>query len=371
MRRRLLRRSYARAPRAAARAASTPIYLSLHGAMVSEIDRRRRRRSAPPAPLRARPGAGSALRRLRPPRQPHRGDDAARRRAGLLSREPAYRCPRHRRARGRAPRALPRNRRKRPRMLRRSVPIIWPPTGTGTADLPMRDLEALAREIEAADPEIWAVNVVAGFSFADVADAGVAFSVVTTGDDRDGGGRARPARGAGDGAQGARPRTGDHAGRRARPGGSLCRARAGASRRAVRQYRRRRARQRHRACSARWCAAASTMPASSSTIRRRSPRSPTCRSAGRATVRHRRQGQPVRRRPAGAGGRARSSQRRALRPRGSPQPPDRLAGAAHRHGTLGRRAASRHHHPDHHAQDPAQRPRPMAQPGHRAGTTSP
>lgn len=72
---------------------------------------------------------------------------------------------------------------RRPRMLRRSVPVIWPPTGTGTADLPMRDLETLAREIEAADAQIWAVNVVAGFSFADVADAGVAFSVVTTGDD--------------------------------------------------------------------------------------------------------------------------------------------------------------------------------------------
>lgn len=73
----------------------------------------------------------------------------------------------------------------RPRMLRRSVPIIWLPTGTGTADLPMRELEALAREIEAASPDIWAVNVVAGFSFADVADAGVAFSVVTVGDDRE------------------------------------------------------------------------------------------------------------------------------------------------------------------------------------------
>ena len=72
---------------------------------------------------------------------------------------------------------------ERPRMLRRSVPIIWPPTGTGTADLPMRDLETMARQIEAADPRILAVNVVAGFSFADVADAGVAFSVVTTGDD--------------------------------------------------------------------------------------------------------------------------------------------------------------------------------------------
>jgi microcystin degradation protein MlrC len=71
----------------------------------------------------------------------------------------------------------------RPRMRRRSVPVIWPPTGTGTADLPMRALEALAREIEAEDPDTWAVNVVAGFSFADVEDAGVAFSIVTAGDD--------------------------------------------------------------------------------------------------------------------------------------------------------------------------------------------
>ena len=35
-----------------------------------------------------------------------------------------------------------------PRMHRLSPPIVWPPTGTGTADSPMRDLEALALEIE-------------------------------------------------------------------------------------------------------------------------------------------------------------------------------------------------------------------------------
>ncbi len=69
----------------------------------------------------------------------------------------------------------------RPRMVRRSVPVIWPPTGTGTGDTPMRDLESLARAIEADHPEIWAVNVIAGFSFADVVDAGVNFSVVCAG----------------------------------------------------------------------------------------------------------------------------------------------------------------------------------------------
>jgi microcystin degradation protein MlrC len=43
-----------------------------------------------------------------------------------------------------------------PRMRRRNSPIIWPPTGTGTADTPMRDLEAAARAIEREDPSIWA-----------------------------------------------------------------------------------------------------------------------------------------------------------------------------------------------------------------------
>ncbi len=68
-----------------------------------------------------------------------------------------------------------------PRMHRRSVPVIWPPTGTGTADTPVKDLEALARQIEAERPDIWAVNIVAGFSFADVADAGVGLSIVSSG----------------------------------------------------------------------------------------------------------------------------------------------------------------------------------------------
>lgn len=72
---------------------------------------------------------------------------------------------------------------ERPRMIRRKVPIVWPPPGTGTADTPMRDLEALARGLESEQPELWAVNVVAGFSFADVPDAGVCFSVVTTGNE--------------------------------------------------------------------------------------------------------------------------------------------------------------------------------------------
>jgi microcystin degradation protein MlrC len=70
-----------------------------------------------------------------------------------------------------------------PRMKVRNAPILWPPTGTGTADSPMRELEARAREIENVNPSIWEVNVVAGFAFSDVRDAGVAFSLVTTGGD--------------------------------------------------------------------------------------------------------------------------------------------------------------------------------------------
>jgi microcystin degradation protein MlrC len=61
--------------------------------------------------------------------------------------------------------------------------IMWPPTGTGTADTPMRDLEALARKLEADHPSFLAVNVIAGFSFADTPDTGVSFSISTTGDE--------------------------------------------------------------------------------------------------------------------------------------------------------------------------------------------
>jgi microcystin degradation protein MlrC len=69
-----------------------------------------------------------------------------------------------------------------PRIEYAAVPILWPPTGTGTGSSPMSELEALARTIESGDPDLWAVNAVAGFAFADVYDAGVSFSAVTTGE---------------------------------------------------------------------------------------------------------------------------------------------------------------------------------------------
>lgn len=61
-------------------------------------------------------------------------------------------------------------------------PLVFPPTGTGTADEPMRSLEARAREIEAECPEILAVSIFAGFSFADIPETGVSFIAVTVGD---------------------------------------------------------------------------------------------------------------------------------------------------------------------------------------------
>ncbi len=66
----------------------------------------------------------------------------------------------------------------RPRMHLRQANILLPPTATGTADDPMRTLEAEARSMEGGD--VWAVNVAAGFAFADTPDTGLSFQVVTT-----------------------------------------------------------------------------------------------------------------------------------------------------------------------------------------------
>jgi microcystin degradation protein MlrC len=68
-----------------------------------------------------------------------------------------------------------------PRMYRVKPPIILPPAGTATADSPMADLEDAAREIEAASPDIWAVNIAAGYGFADVPEAGLSLSLVSVG----------------------------------------------------------------------------------------------------------------------------------------------------------------------------------------------
>ena len=72
-----------------------------------------------------------------------------------------------------------------PRIAFAQAPIVWPPTGTGTATEPMRSLEALARRIESGRAGIWSASVIAGFSFADTPDTGVSFLVVTSGSDAD------------------------------------------------------------------------------------------------------------------------------------------------------------------------------------------
>jgi microcystin degradation protein MlrC len=74
---------------------------------------------------------------------------------------------------------------KVPKMFWQHPPLIWPPTGTGTGSEPMLALEKMARQIEAEFPEIWATNVVAGFSFADIPETGVSFVIATTGNEAD------------------------------------------------------------------------------------------------------------------------------------------------------------------------------------------
>ena len=69
---------------------------------------------------------------------------------------------------------------ERPHIELRQLPIILPPTGTGTADDPMKSLAARARELERGD--LWAINIAAGFAFADTPDSGVSLQAITTGD---------------------------------------------------------------------------------------------------------------------------------------------------------------------------------------------
>ena len=57
--------------------------------------------------------------------------------------------------------------------------IIWPPSGTGTSNDPMKSLEKIARKYEQINDDILAINVIGGFSFADVPESGVAFSIIS------------------------------------------------------------------------------------------------------------------------------------------------------------------------------------------------
>lgn len=69
----------------------------------------------------------------------------------------------------------------------RKAPIVWPPEGTATANEPMRGLESMARDFEATHDDVFAVNVFAGFAFADTACTGLSFSVVSAGPESEAG----------------------------------------------------------------------------------------------------------------------------------------------------------------------------------------
>lgn len=70
----------------------------------------------------------------------------------------------------------------RPVMRFAQSPIVWAPSATGTADRPMRLLESRAREFETHIASVLAINVVPGFAFSDVYDAGLSFSAIVVGD---------------------------------------------------------------------------------------------------------------------------------------------------------------------------------------------
>jgi microcystin degradation protein MlrC len=71
---------------------------------------------------------------------------------------------------------------ERPITLWEQPPVMWPPSSTGTATDPMRSLEEKARSCESENSDLLAINVLAGFPFADVPEAGVGFSTITLGD---------------------------------------------------------------------------------------------------------------------------------------------------------------------------------------------
>ncbi len=70
---------------------------------------------------------------------------------------------------------------KIPKTFWQHPPLIWPPTGIASASEPMLSFKKLARQVEAESTEIWCVNVLAGFSFADIPETGVSFTISTVG----------------------------------------------------------------------------------------------------------------------------------------------------------------------------------------------
>jgi len=58
---------------------------------------------------------------------------------------------------------------------------VLPPTGVGSKADPMKGVLARAREIEATDPDIFGINVMAGYAYSDIADCGFSLNCTTRG----------------------------------------------------------------------------------------------------------------------------------------------------------------------------------------------
>lgn len=65
--------------------------------------------------------------------------------------------------------------------LHRPTRYVLPPVGVGSASEPMRSVLARARAIETADPDIVGINVMAGYSYADIAECGFSLNCATRG----------------------------------------------------------------------------------------------------------------------------------------------------------------------------------------------
>ncbi|WP_449394685.1 M81 family metallopeptidase [Devosia riboflavina] len=67
------------------------------------------------------------------------------------------------------------------RALHRSTKYVISPVGVGSANDPMKSVLAAARAIEASDPDILTINVMAGYAYSDIPDCGFSLNLVTKG----------------------------------------------------------------------------------------------------------------------------------------------------------------------------------------------
>ena len=67
------------------------------------------------------------------------------------------------------------------RALHRSTKYVISPVGVGSASEPMKSVLAAARAIEASDPNILTINVMAGYAYSDIPDFGFSLKLVTRG----------------------------------------------------------------------------------------------------------------------------------------------------------------------------------------------